>query len=133
MIQQANFGSPPDLIIIFVLALLVFGPKKLPEFGRQIGMALKEFRKVSDEFTGAVSSVKDEVDSVYKPLILPHDSHSGALYSSTDHPMTPVIADPDKPKRGLTLSTLPQEAIAPVSHDPVTSSHELSADKAEGI
>jgi len=45
------FGSIgfPELIIIFAVALLVFGPKKLPEVGRSIGRALREFRKTTDE------------------------------------------------------------------------------------
>lgn len=43
-----NIGFP-ELLIILALALLVFGPKKLPEVGRSIGRALREFRKTSDE------------------------------------------------------------------------------------
>ena len=45
------FGSLgfQELIIIFAIALLVFGPKKLPEVGRSLGKALREFRKTSDE------------------------------------------------------------------------------------
>ena len=39
----------PELIIIFAVALLVFGPKKLPEVGRAIGKALREFRRTTDE------------------------------------------------------------------------------------
>lgn len=43
-----NIGFP-ELLIILALALLVFGPKKLPEVGRSIGRALREFRRTSDE------------------------------------------------------------------------------------
>jgi sec-independent protein translocase protein TatA len=45
------FGSigMPELILIFVVALLVFGPKKLPEIGRSIGKGLAEFKKASEE------------------------------------------------------------------------------------
>jgi sec-independent protein translocase protein TatA len=43
-----NIGFP-ELIIIFALALLVFGPKKLPEVGRSLGRALREFRRTTDE------------------------------------------------------------------------------------
>jgi TatA/E family protein of Tat protein translocase len=43
-----NIGFP-ELIIILAIALLIFGPKKLPEVGRSIGRALREFRKTSDE------------------------------------------------------------------------------------
>jgi len=43
-----NIGFP-ELLIILAVALLIFGPKKLPEVGRSIGKALREFRKTSDE------------------------------------------------------------------------------------
>jgi len=43
-----NF-SVPDMIIIFLVALILFGPKKLPEIGRQVGKALTEFRRASSE------------------------------------------------------------------------------------
>jgi TatA/E family protein of Tat protein translocase len=40
----------PEMIFIFLLALILFGPKKLPELGRQLGKALAEFKKASNEF-----------------------------------------------------------------------------------
>jgi TatA/E family protein of Tat protein translocase len=50
------FGSigPAELILIFVIALLVFGPKKLPEIGRSVGKALREFKRTSDEIKGRI-------------------------------------------------------------------------------
>jgi sec-independent protein translocase protein TatB len=42
--------SLPDTIFIFALALVIFGPKKLPEIGRQIGKLMFEFRRASNEF-----------------------------------------------------------------------------------
>ncbi|NTU50840.1 MAG: twin-arginine translocase subunit TatB [Candidatus Aminicenantes bacterium] len=50
------FGSigPAELILIFVVALLVFGPKKLPEIGRSVGKALREFKRTSDEIKGRI-------------------------------------------------------------------------------
>lgn len=46
------FGSlgVPELMMIFVIALLLFGPKNLPKIGRTLGRALGEFRKASDDF-----------------------------------------------------------------------------------
>lgn len=48
-----NIG-PMELFVIFVIALLVFGPKKLPEIGRSIGKALREFKKTSEEIRGRI-------------------------------------------------------------------------------
>jgi TatA/E family protein of Tat protein translocase len=39
----------PEMIVIFVIALLVFGPRKLPELGRSLGKSLGEFKRASNE------------------------------------------------------------------------------------
>lgn len=39
----------PELIIIFTLALIIFGPRKLPELGRSLGKSLAEFKRASNE------------------------------------------------------------------------------------
>ncbi len=84
-----GFGSPADIAIIFVVMLLLFGPKRLPEFGKQIGQAMREFRKISDEFTGAAHSVRDEVESVYRPVLTPaatvHDTSSATVERAISH------------------------------------------------
>jgi TatA/E family protein of Tat protein translocase len=56
------FGSigPAELVLIFVIALLVFGPKKLPEIGRSVGKALREFKKTSEEIK---SRIEEEIDA----------------------------------------------------------------------
>jgi sec-independent protein translocase protein TatA len=45
------FGSigMPELIIIFVIALIIFGPRKLPELGRSLGKSIAEFKRASNE------------------------------------------------------------------------------------
>jgi sec-independent protein translocase protein TatA len=45
-----NLG-PAELFVIFIVALLVFGPNKLPEIGRQVGKAIREFRRVQHSLT----------------------------------------------------------------------------------
>jgi sec-independent protein translocase protein TatA len=54
------FGSlgMPELIVIFVIALIVFGPRKLPELGRSLGRGIAEFKKATNEFQ---SSLADEI------------------------------------------------------------------------
>ena len=47
--ETMNLGFP-EMLFIFVLALIIFGPKKLPEIGRQIGKAMAEFKRASNEF-----------------------------------------------------------------------------------
>jgi sec-independent protein translocase protein TatA len=43
-----------ELMVVMVLALLIFGPDKLPELGRRLGRAMREFRRASDEFRSTV-------------------------------------------------------------------------------
>lgn len=71
------FGSigMPELILIFVVALLVFGPKKLPEIGKSLGKGLAEFKRASDELKktieheieqgkNEISTVREQVASI---------------------------------------------------------------------
>ena len=53
----------PEMIFIFVLALLIFGPRKLPELGRNLGKALSEFRRASSELR---ATVEDEMRNLEK-------------------------------------------------------------------
>jgi Tat protein translocase TatB subunit len=68
-----NIGFP-ELLIIMAIALLVFGPKKLPEISRSIGRAVREFRRTSDEIKGKIeqeiqaSEFKEIKDDLKKDL-----------------------------------------------------------------
>jgi sec-independent protein translocase protein TatA len=55
----SNIGIP-GLILILTLALIIFGPKKLPEIGRAFGQTLKEFKKSTRELTDDVMKEIDE-------------------------------------------------------------------------
>jgi len=54
------FGSigMPELIVIFFIALIIFGPRKLPELGRSLGKSLGEFKRASNELR---HSLEDEI------------------------------------------------------------------------
>ena len=54
------FGSigMPELVIILVIALIIFGPRKLPELGRSLGKSIGEFKKASNELR---STLEDEI------------------------------------------------------------------------
>jgi sec-independent protein translocase protein TatA len=63
------FGSigMPELIIILVIALIIFGPRKLPELGRSLGRSINEFKKASNELRSTLEEeirVEDQKDRV---------------------------------------------------------------------
>ena len=60
----SNIGVP-GLIIILILALIIFGPKKLPELGRAVGQTLSEFKKSTKEL---VNDEKENVKEIVKSV-----------------------------------------------------------------
>ena len=56
-----NIG-PAELIVILLVALLVVGPKRLPQLGRTIGKSMREFRKASEDFKQSMEFGVDEDD-----------------------------------------------------------------------
>lgn len=61
---MGNLGMP-ELMMIMLLALLLFGPKKLPEIGKQVGKALGEFKRASNDLK---RSIEDEMNKVKEGL-----------------------------------------------------------------
>lgn len=54
--------GPMEILGILILALVVFGPKKLPEMGRTLGKAMREFKSVGNEIQDEITKVTDEID-----------------------------------------------------------------------
>src|ERR1051326_8805849 len=54
-----------EMVMIFIVALLVFGPKKLPELGKSLGKGIREFKKATDDLK---SSWEDQVKDIAAPL-----------------------------------------------------------------
>ena len=65
------FGSigMPELIIILVIALIIFGPRKLPELGKSLGRSLNEFKKASNDLQNTLEQeikIEEQKDQVAK-------------------------------------------------------------------
>jgi sec-independent protein translocase protein TatA len=61
----------PEMAVIAVIALLVFGPKKLPELGRSLGRTLKGFQAASQEFEREFRKAVDNVEVSTEPAATP--------------------------------------------------------------
>ena len=55
--------GPAEILVVLVIALVVFGPKRLPEVGRQVGGALRELRKVQDSVQSELRGVLDDTSA----------------------------------------------------------------------
>lgn len=58
----------PELIVIFVIALLVVGPKKLPDLARALGRGFAEFKKATNDVRQTLDAELREINAVPKPL-----------------------------------------------------------------
>ncbi len=95
------FGSigGPELLLIMVIALLVFGPRKLPDLGRTIGRAMAEFRRASSDFRSTlereIEADKTEIVSGGQELKKAlEDSVKGTTEGAPSPSETPAPAKP---------------------------------------
>src|SRR5277367_6784409 len=97
-----------EMVLIFIVALVLFGPKKLPELGRTIGKAIAEFRRASSDlkasFEREMHNLERETEALKEPLqqqaiasAMPHPSeydYHDSYGSEPDHYAPPISIDP---------------------------------------
>ena len=91
-----NLGLP-EMMFIFVIALIIFGPKKLPEIGRQVGRALNEFKRASNEFKAQIESEISQldVDTAQRQIRPPAAAPQGTVSASEVSPVTGLPVEPE--------------------------------------
>lgn len=100
----------PELLLILVLALIVFGPRKLPDVGRSLGRMMAEFRKASNDFR---RTLEDEVEAEK----LPPPTLPSSFAGSEPRPDTyPAILPTEPPSAEPSAETA--AATAPASEPP---------------
>jgi TatA/E family protein of Tat protein translocase len=90
----------PELMLIFIIALVLFGPKRLPEIGRTLGKAMGEFKKATDELKNTVEREvrMEELRSISPPMITPVETVSRTEPVTALRPVEPapaVVTIPD--------------------------------------
>lgn len=68
----------PELVVIFLVALVVFGPKRLPDLGRSIGRGLSEFRRASNDLKGSIEREIENLDQETSKANTPKTPDTGA-------------------------------------------------------
>lgn len=82
------------MIFIFLMALIIFGPKKLPEIGKQIGRALNEFKRASNEFKSQIENEISNLDLEGERQVLPpSEPPRGSVASHYDARPAPESGD----------------------------------------
>jgi sec-independent protein translocase protein TatB len=99
-----NLGFP-EMMFIFLLALIIFGPRKLPEIGRQVGKALAEFKRYSNDFKYQLETEVRQWE-VEETLHKEKESIKDSLKEDTS------------PPAGTIPSATPAESAAAVEDDP---------------
>jgi len=93
----------PELLVILAVALLFFGPQRMVELARTVGKALREFRTITNEFTGTFTDIlKEEAPPPARPVTEPA--------SATKAQEPPIIAGP--------LTIPPPAHVPPDEYDP---------------
>src|SRR5512137_2354309 len=83
----------PELFLIFVVALIVFGPRKLPEIGKSLGKMMAEFRRASNEFRSTIESEVEaekirEAMRIEPPRVEPAPPVTPSPYAATPEATT---------------------------------------------
>jgi sec-independent protein translocase protein TatA len=103
-----NLGAP-EILVILVVALLVFGPHRLPEIGRQVGGAMRELRKMQDSVKSELHAVMNDTTDTSPPSydksvaeqpdavidVAPVEVHASALDDEPDHTDDEATASPE--------------------------------------
>ncbi len=128
--------SLPDTVFIFVLALIIFGPKKLPEIGRQLGKLVGEFRRASNEFKFQIEEELRQAELADRNTSSPAKKEPTATASAEASTEAPDSPAPDVPYPEETLpvgqypniDTINPQDLAPTqsteAEDPPVPTHE---------
>ena len=136
------FGSLgiPELLLIFVVILIVFGPRRIPEIGRTLGKALGEFRKATDDLKSTIErEVRlEELQKITPPSLSSFMTESVSRsapgsYNAAIEAGLPGLGDPSVSDVPVTETpaAVPSEPTAPVEEEPVVTSDDLATRPAE--
>ena len=114
-----------ELVVIFLVALVLFGPKKLPELGKTIGKAITEFRRAQSElkatFEGHMRELEKESESIkqvtssYTNEIYNHYTEYSSSYDSGAYQADSHVSTAANPS--TVSASAPQGAESAVSHE----------------
>src|ERR1700675_4997606 len=114
-----NFGFSGEMIFLFFVALILFGPKKMPEIGRQVARFLGEFRRASNEFRSQIESEINSLESsssasprqqILPPLQAPFGSLANRIFNPP--PPEKLQAEEDAAAEAAAVKAAAAESVA---------------------
>ena len=102
--------SLPHLVVLFVVALMVFGPEKLPELARMLGKATAEFRKMTNDFRYAL---EDEVRELERQTRIKQEESAAAAQAAQAPAPAPLTAPEGAVPRETSAAAEPAPAEIP--------------------
>jgi len=91
----------PELIVILVVAVVVIGPKRLPDIARALGKGMREFRRATDDIKQSINLDADD----YKPAATLKEIHHPAKAPADDPDEKPAPPSPTGPDAGRDSGT----------------------------
>jgi TatA/E family protein of Tat protein translocase len=122
----------PEILVILVIALIVFGPRKLPELGKTLGKSLAQFRRASEDFKRQwEDEVAIERQRLDAPAPFEHTSYSAADSAASDEVPTSAVQEPSQtPAASDEVST---SAVQEPSQTPAASEATVAAHHDETV
>lgn len=93
------FGHTYELIIVLVLALVFFGPKRLPELGSSIGKGIKEFKKATNDIQETFNTSSTSSSSTSLPPETPHDTTAAYTHTDVEYTAAPLHSEKETTPR----------------------------------
>ncbi len=109
-----NVG-PLELVIVLVIALLVIGPRRLPEMGNSLGKTIREFRKASSDVTDAVSLEPESKPAAQQASATTAAAPAAAPAATEAPAVTATPAEPVASDDASTAATEPAQAETPAT------------------
>ena len=125
-----NFGFSGEMMFLFFLALILFGPKKMPEIGRQVARFLNEFRRASNEFRSQIESEISSLDGtsdsssgshrqqILPPLQAPLGSLANRIFNPPSAERLEAVEDAAAEATAVTAAAAESVAIKAAAVDP---------------
>jgi Tat protein translocase TatB subunit len=105
-----------EILLILVIALIVFGPRKLPEIGKSVGRMMAEFRKASNDFR---RTLEEEVEAEKARPLEP----AAPLRAEPppDAPAAPTVSSVEAPTASSSVETVEDDAVVSAPEEPTVS------------